>query len=119
MLLDSLGLPPDVLAQIKKMLATSQDGLIESEPIDLDSSVFGDSWSGGALGGNTSIAHKHVVEAIKDMVKGLSGYQENVERFETGFRRADEDSRTDFTKIEVDVNCTSTVDLHTNQSCTG
>jgi hypothetical protein len=119
MFLDELGLPPDVLAQIKKMLATSQDGLSQSKPVDLDSSVFGDSWSGGALGGNTSIAHKHVVQAIQDMVTGLSGYQENVERFETGVRRADEDSHTDFTRIEADVNCTSTPDLHTNESCTG
>jgi hypothetical protein len=119
MLLDELGLPPDVLAQIKKMLALSQDGLSRSKPVDLDSAVFGDSWSGGALGGNTSIAHKHVVQAIQDMVTGLSGYQENVERFETGVRRADEDSHTDFTRIETDVNCTSAPDLQTNESCTG
>jgi len=119
MRLEELGLPPDVLAQINKMLATSQEGLTESKPIDLDSSVFGDCWSGGALGGNTSIAHKHVVQAIQDMVTGLSGYQENVARFEKGVRRADEDARTDFSKIEGDVDCTSTPDLHTNPSCTG
>ena len=119
MLLEDLGLPPDVLAQIKKMLANSQDGLSASKPVDLDSSVFGDSWSGSALGGNTSIAHKHVVEAIQDMVTGLSGYQENVERFETRVRRADEDAHTDFSRLEADVDCTSAPDLQTNQSCTG
>ncbi len=54
---------------------------LESKPLDRTSqSAFGQSYRGGQLGHHTSIAERHVVEAINELVVGLDGFRESVER---------------------------------------
>ena len=75
-LLADLAVSAQTIADIKEILGRNIEDL-EAKPLDRTSqSAFGQSYWGGQLGHHTSIAERHVVEAIQDLVVGLDGYRD-------------------------------------------
>lgn len=78
-LLTELAVSAQTIEEIKEILNRSIER-IEAKPMDRTAeTTFGESWWGGELGRHTSIAERHVVEAMSDLVTGLSGYRDSVE----------------------------------------
>lgn len=133
-LLSDIAVSAATIAGIKEILNRNIEDL-EAKPLDRTSaSAFGESYWGGQLGHHTSVAERHVVEAINDLVVGLSGYRDSVEwawrhledtdggisdtlttltgRAETApFVQIDEDTFGD------SADCVDQPDLATNPSC--
>jgi hypothetical protein len=78
-LLTDLAVSAATIAEIKEILNRNIEDL-EAKPMDRTAeSAFGQSYWGGQLGHHTSVAERHVVEAINDLVVGLTGYRDSVE----------------------------------------
>lgn len=78
-LLSDLAVSAQTIADIKDILNRNIQDL-EARPMDRTAtSAFGESYWGGELGHHTSVAERHVVQAINDLVAGLSGYRDSVE----------------------------------------
>ena len=78
-LLSDLAVSAQTIAEIKEILNRNIQDL-EARPMDRTAtSAFGESYWGGELGHHTSVAERHVVQAINDLVVGLSGYRDSVE----------------------------------------
>ena len=81
------------------------------------------------LGHHTSVAHRHVVKAMEQLVLGLHGYQANVQKFHKDIDFVDEDSGASSVRTTGRVNgvvptmpqsdgCAVPDDFNTNEQCT-
>jgi hypothetical protein len=133
-LLTELAVSASTIAEIKEILNRNIE-VLEEKPMDRTAeSTFGQSYWGGQLGHHTSIAERHVVQAINDLVVGLSGYRDSVEWAWRHFEDTDggvSGSLTNiagraeaapFVQINQDKfdnasNCVDQPDLQTNPTC--
>ncbi len=108
---------PDTVGEVLRELSVEEAtireivGILERGADDIGSfrlrsvnpQKFGGSQRGENLGRHTEIAHRHVLEAMDQMVSGLRGYQENVHRFndELVFTDQDGDDRARRTTARV------------------
>lgn len=133
-LLTELAVSAATIAEIKEILSRNIEDL-EAKPLDRTAeSSFGQSYWGGQLGHHTSVAERHVVEAINDLVTGLSGYRDSVEWAWRNFEDTDGGVSGSLTNIAgraeaapyVRINqdafgdaaaCVDQPDLETNPSC--
>lgn len=125
-LLADLAVSAQTIADIKEILARNIEDL-EAKPLDRTSqSAFGQSYWGGQLGHHTSIAERHVVEAINELVVGLDGYRESVEWAYQHLEETDGGVGGSLTNITVQIDenrfneaapCVDQPDLQTNPSC--
>jgi hypothetical protein len=125
-LLADLSVSAETIAGIKEILSRNIEDL-EAKPLDRTSqSAFGQSYWGGQLGHHTSIAERHVVDAINDLVVGLDGYRASVE---WAWQHIDETDggvtgsltgitvRIDENKFDSAAACVDQPNLETNPSC--
>jgi hypothetical protein len=125
-LLADLAVSAETIAGIKEILSRNIEDL-EAKPLDRTSqSAFGQSYWGGQLGHHTSIAERHVVQAINDLVVGLDGYRASVE---WAWQHIDETDggvngsltgisvRIDENKFDSAAACVDQPNLETNPSC--
>ncbi len=126
--LQELDVEEATIKQIVDILEESAGDLTKGEPGTLNASHLGGSSSGAELGHHTSIAHKHVVKAMEQMVLGLRGYQANVQKFHKDIDFVDEDSGAASTRTTGKVNgvvptvlqsdaCAAPDDFTTNDEC--
>ena len=125
-LLSDLAVSAQTIDEIKEILGRNIEDL-EARPLDRTSqSAFGQSYWGGQLGHHTSIAERHVVEAINDLVVGLSGYRDSVEWAWRHMEDTDGGVTGSLTGITVRINeetfnnaaaCVDQPDLETNPTC--
>ena len=98
--------------------------ILEDAASDLDKpfepvppTAFGGSSSGCELGRHTSIAQEHVFNAMMDMVKALSGFQQSVTTYAADQGRVDEDSGQQSLRIQQAAECLAVPDLRANNEC--
>lgn len=127
--LQELHVKEETIKEIVDILKTGQDDLAGGRPQGVARSVFGASEKGQMFGHHTSIAHRHVIEAMQQMVAGLQGYETNVRKFHDEIVFTDEDaaSRNDATTARVQAapsvsvteasNCLNAPDLRDNPAC--
>jgi hypothetical protein len=127
--LQELDVEESTIRQIVDILEQSAGDLTKGEPGTLNAAHLGGSSSGAVLGHHTSIAHRHVVKAMEQMVLGLRGYQANVQKFHKDIDFVDEDSGASSTRTTGKVNgvvptvlasdaCAAPDDFTTNDQCT-
>ena len=125
-LLADLAVSAQTIADIKEILARNIEDL-EAKPLDRTSqSAFGQSYWGGQLGHHTSIAERHVVEAIQDLVAGLDGYRASVEWAYAHIEETDGGVGGSMNNITVQIDenrfdsaaaCVDQPNLETNPTC--
>jgi hypothetical protein len=125
-LLTDLAVSAETITEIKEILNRNIEDL-EARPLDRTStSAFGESYWGGQLGHHTSIAERHVVQAISDLVVGLSGYRDSVEWAWRNFEDTDGGVNGSMTNLTVRIDetafnqaaaCVDQPDLETNPTC--
>ena len=117
------------IKQIVKILEDNAGDLAHGELGTLNASHLGGSWSAAELGHHTSVAHRHVVKAMEQMVLGLRGYQANVQKYHKDIDFVDEDSGAATTRTTGKVNgvvptvlesdaCATPTDFDDNDQCT-
>lgn len=127
--LKELNVEEKTIKDIVEILEDNAGDLTKGELGTLNSAHLGGSSSGELLGYHTSVAHRHVVEAMQQMVLGLRGYQANVQKFHKDIDFADEDSGAASTRTTGRVNgivptiprsdgCAQPDDFDTNNQCT-
>lgn len=130
--LQELHVTEETIKEIVDILKLGQDDLDSGRPEGVATSVFGASEKGQTFGRHTAIAHRHVIEAMQQMVVGLRGYEANVRRFHDDIVFSDEDAAarngattalvngvvadTPFT-LEQSRACLDAPDLHANPVC--
>jgi hypothetical protein len=127
--LKELNVEDKTIRDIVEILEESAGDLKKGELGTLNPAHLGGSSSGALLGYHTSVAHRHVVEAMQQMVLGLRGYQANVQKFHKDIDFVDEDSGAASTRTTGKVNgivptvpqsddCAQPDDFNTNDQCT-
>ena len=111
------------IEEICAILRSSASSLDGSDPKPIADSVFGGSSAGGMMGFHTSVAHRHVAQAMADMMAGLEAFEGSVRRFAKEAHEVDDNSRAASerltTRLETTVvPCTSAPDLTANNACT-
>ncbi|MGA8257235.1 MAG: hypothetical protein WB767_11750 [Nocardioides sp.] len=101
--LQELHVREETIKEIVDILKAGQDDLTGGRPAGVSQAVFGASEKGQNFGNHTSIAHRHVIEAMQQMVAGLQGYETNVRKFHDDIVFTDEDAaaRNDATTARV------------------
>jgi len=125
-LLTDLAVSAQTIDEIKEILSSNIEDL-EARPLDRTAtSAFGESYWGGQLGHHTSIAERHVVEAISDLVVGLTGYRDSVEWAWRHMEDTDGGVSGSLTGVTARINeetfnqaaaCVNQPDLETNPTC--
>lgn len=127
--LQHLDVEEETIRQIVDILEDNAGQLKAGELGTLNATHLGGSSSGATLGHHTSIAHRHVVEAMQQMVLGLRGYQANVQKFHNDIDFVDEETGAATTRTTGKINgvvpsvqqsdgCATPDDFTTNDQCT-
>ena len=127
--LQELDVEETTIKQIVDILEQSAGDVKSGELGTLNASHLGGSSAGALLGHHTSVAHKHVVKAMEQLVLGLHGYQANVQKFHKDIDFVDQDSGDASTRTTGKVNgvvptmpqaddCVTPNDFSTNDQCT-
>ena len=101
-----LGLPDELVKSCRDMLEENASSIHSGRPGNVGAAAFGPSDAGTTLEHHTSIAHKHVADALQEMVQGLRGYADNLAGFANGMTEADLQAAADLTpsrKRELDL----------------
>lgn len=115
--LTQAGVENRAIAEILRALDESKTAVRRGEKIEFaPAGVYGRAATATELAGHAGKAHDHVVEAMRQMVQGLTRYHESVEHFrsdvhETDLTIADDVTRTTTATSAVDV--TSLIDAGT------
>ena len=116
-MLHTLGLPDDLIEDVKGMLSTSAESLEESRPQSPSSGVFGGSASGGELGHHAALARQHVAQAVLQMAAGLRGFKTELGAHQGRMGETDISNGVDLKRIEESAVCVSAPTFGTNNSC--
>jgi hypothetical protein len=127
--LTELDVEESTIKQIVDILEESAGDVKSGQLGTLNAAHLGGSSSAALLGYHTSVAHKHVVKAMEQLVLGLHGYQANVQKFHKDIDFVDEDSGASSVRTTGRVNgvvptipqadgCAVPDDFNTNDQCT-
>jgi len=119
--LTTLGLPEDLISQVRDILQEQAGSVGKAAPPELRG-LYGGSPKGAAFDHHTAIAHKHVVEALEQMVQGLNGYADNLGGFVKDLSERDQQVATDLTpsrksQLADIADCMDKPDLSANKMC--
>jgi hypothetical protein len=116
-MLGELGLPEDLIEDVRGMLGRNADDL-ETHNVKPIGAVFGGSDAGGLLGHHSSVAQQHVAKAVLQMAAGLRGYRENLADFATDLDDTDASSATALNNLATSTSCVAAPSFATNDTCT-
>jgi len=116
-MLETLGLPEDLIADVRSMLNQRAEALESAKPTPIGS-VFGGSPAGSQLNHHAALAREHVAEAVLQMAAGLRGFREELGSHETRMDYTDTQNAVDLKKIEEAASCVAPTDFTTNNQCT-
>ena len=114
--LGTIGVDQATINKIKAMLDESADSINGHRPGEVVGGAFGASGAGQDLDLQTSTAHRHVVEAIEEMVAGMTGFRVNVTKFETDMVVTDDDNGAMLDNLRQIESCTTPTDFRANAS---
>lgn len=98
--LHDAGADDDTIDTIKRILSTNETLIQGDRPETSTAGSFGGSSAGSYLDMQASIAHQHVLDALDEMVKGLSIYRSNLTSFQTGMHETDADRQQAFERVQ-------------------
>lgn len=116
-MLGELGLPEDLIDEVRGMLGRNASEL-EHSNVGPIGSVFGGSEAGRLLGHHSSVAQQHVAQAVLQMAAGLRGYRDNLAGFVDDVNDTDVANATALNNIAVSTACVAAPSFETNNSCT-
>lgn len=116
-MLETLGLPDDLIADVRSMLNERAEALESAKPTPIGA-VFGGSPAGGELSHHAALARQHVADAVLQMAAGLRGFREELGSHETRMDYTDTQNAVDLKKIEEAASCVAPTDFSTNTQCT-
>jgi hypothetical protein len=116
-MLGELGLPEDLIEDVRGMLARNADDL-EANNVHPIGAVFGGSDAGGLLSHHSSVAQQHVARAVLQMAAGLRGYRSNLEDFATDLDDTDASSATALHSLATSTACVAAPGFGSNDGCT-
>jgi hypothetical protein len=90
--LNDLAVDPDVVKDILEILQSGADSLNDNQVGEVRQGSFGPGDAAVELDVNTAKAHRHVQEAMLDMVAGLRGYTHNIKDFAEKANFVDDDT---------------------------
>lgn len=117
-ILGDLGLPEDLIEQVRSMLGGSARDLESGNVKPIAPAIFGGSEAGGVLGYNADLARQHVAKAVLQMAAGLRGYRTNLADFVDDVSEKDAQSATALKGIEASTVCVAAPNFETNNACT-
>lgn len=116
-MLETLGLPEDLIADVRSMLNERAEVLEASKPSPIGE-VFGGSPAGAQLSHHAALARQHVADAVLQMAAGLRGFRDELGSHEARMDYTDTQSAADLKKIEEAAACVAPTDFSTNTQCT-
>lgn len=116
-MLGTLGVPEDLIEQVRGMLDSRADELEGAKPSPIGA-VFGGSAQGQLLTHHAGLARQHVAEAVLQMAAGLRGYGSELEQHRVRMGDTDVQNGVDLTRIEIATTCVAAPTLESNQQCT-
>jgi len=118
--LNDLSVDPDVIRQITAMLDTGSEELGSTPLQDIPGGAFGPAPAAVELAVNTAKAHAKVATAMVEMVEGLRGLSQSVEKFGQEALAADDTSAADLQALQSATSCVAspTVSDAGSGSCT-
>jgi hypothetical protein len=117
-ILTDLGLPEDLIADVRSMLAGSAHDLESGNVKPIDTGVFGGSDQGGLLGHHSSVAQQHVAKAVLQMAAGLRGYRDNLSGFVDDLGDTDVSNASVLNGLNTSTSCVGAPSFETNNACT-
>lgn len=111
-----LNIDPDTIASLMTSFDTAAEGL-ESKPLTpVETTRFGDSYTGGyRLGTNVEMAHKAVGDELQRMVAGLRGMGTSVQEFSKDMERTTEQTTATMTLIRSATDCVAAPAFNSSQ----
>ncbi|WP_243056845.1 hypothetical protein [Nocardioides sp. SR21] len=116
-MLETLGLPEDLIADVRSMLNERAEALEAVKPTPIGE-VFGGSPAGSQLSHHAALARQHVADAVLQMAAGLRGFREELGSHEARMDYTDTQSAVDLKKIEEAAACVAPADFSANNQCT-
>lgn len=118
--LTALGLPEELINQCRDILQEHAGAVGKSAPPEL-TGLYGGSAKGAMFDHHTAIAHRHVIEALEQMVRGLQGFADNLDGFAKDLHEHDQEAAASLTptrksQLSDIVNCLDTP-VRTNPAC--
>lgn len=115
-MLGVLGLPEDLIEEVRGMLGAQADDLESAKPSHLGA-VFGGSAQGGQLNYHANLARQHVAEAVLEMAAGLRGFQQDLGAHHARMGDTDVQNAVDMRRIEDAAECVAPTSFATNTQC--
>ena len=116
------GLDDAEIQAIQAMLDRSADAVHGGRPHAFSAGAFGGSAAGQDLGLQTTTAHRHVVEALDELVVGLRGYRANIQKWARDMASTDSAAQATMVSIQQGIqqsqDCAASSDFHANPVCT-
>ena len=116
-MLQTLGLPDDLIEDVRGMLNTRAEQLEGAKPTPIGE-VFGGSPAGSQLSHHATLARQHVADAVLQMAAGLRGYGEELGSHQARMDYTDTQSSVDLGKIQAATSCVAPTTFATNNQCT-
>jgi hypothetical protein len=98
-ILQALNVDPAVIEQIATMLNNNHDTVMKGKPVGTKPSAFGQSGAGTYLAHHTSVAERHVAEAMVEMAEALTGYRKAIKKFADDAEETDLAARDDLRRL--------------------
>jgi hypothetical protein len=117
-MLGDLGLPEDLVDQVRTMLGHHAEDLENNNVRPIGQGMFGGSDSGAVLGHHASIAQQHVAKSVLQMAAGLRGYRENLAGFVDDLADTDAASASALNGLATSTACVAAPSFETNDACT-
>ena len=116
-MLQTLGLPDDLIEDVKGMLNERAEELEGAKPTPIGD-VFGGSPAGGELSHHAALARQHVADAVLQMAAGLRGFGQEIGSHQARMDYTDTQSSQDLKRIEAAATCVAPSGFATNGACT-
>ncbi|MCW2844924.1 MAG: hypothetical protein JWN22_2840 [Nocardioides sp.] len=108
---------PIIANEILFMLRSESDTLAAQHVSAVPGGVLGPTESAALLAHHTSIAHRHVAEAMSNMVTGLEGFAANLNTYLRHLDDADDTTVVSFSGMQAYLGCLVTPDLAAPSGC--
>jgi hypothetical protein len=116
-ILNELQIRKEDVERIAKMLTSFSETVQEGVPAPIGLLSFGESSAGTQLGHHTSIANRHVREAMLEMVAGLNVYRDNVQAVAQDFFSVDDDIEATMNSITTATSCVAPTTFTDPENC--
>lgn len=116
--LSVLNVPEQTITEVMKMLQENADSLEEQNLNPINKHAFGQSSWGSQLGFDAGLAQQVVAKEVLEMVAGLRGYRQNIQKFAEDVTETDEDSRVTLQGLQASTECVASPTFDAPGQCT-